>query len=403
MGIGLFLRFLLASLAILFLPLPLDARGSKDELPEEEIPVEKQLEEAQGQDPDFGTESLQEEAPGQNQDSVNESSQEGGSESTQSFEGEGLQEEVSGQEQDSENGFPEKSDEPEKGPPVPQLIKDGRGKPRLHLYDEEETAILSTNSSQTLVTRADGSFTHILYDNEYRLQSRLVWQEGDTSIGDEKSFFTPSEITSQEDYFYHDNSRNRQKVVLTDFKDTTRRESFYSLEGLLVREELYRHVPDEDTEDKTKEKKDASKEETKKASESENLVSGENGEADEEDLSPKDVPPNPWETFPSLTLVQVTEYQYNQDKSLTEKKITQHSGDGEFVQRTVYHSPGNLHGGFDYFENEQLLVSRKYEDESRYTETRYFDTMRVEAMYSGSRLLAEVVYLDGKELRRTEF
>lgn len=372
MRIDSFPRFFFTSLAILFLSVPLGAGGGKDGVSEEAIPVENQFEGAPEHNLDSGVESLQEE--------VSELTQESGNE--------GSQEEAPEQSQNPENESPQEGDRAEEEPPVPQLIMDGRGKPRLHLYDGEETSILSTNTSQTLVTKADGSFTRILYDSEYRLQSRLVWQEGDTSIGDEKSFFSPSEITSQEDFFYYDNSRSRQKVVLTDFKEAARKESFYSLEGLLVKEELYHYVPGEDTE---------------KTSGSENLASGEDGAVDGEGLSPKDVPLNPWETFPPLTLVQVTEYQYDQDKLLTEKKVTQHSGDERFIQKTVYHSPGNLHGGFDYFENEQLLISRKYEDESQYTETRYFDTMRVEALYSGSRLLAEVVYLDGKELRRTEF
>ena len=99
----------------------------------------------------------------------------------------------------------------------------------------------------------------------------------------------------------------------------------------------------------------------------------------------------------------MTEYFYNPERDLTETRITLHGQDEPFVQKTLYHSPGNIYGGYDYFENDELLVSRKYEDESVCTETRYFDNMKIEARYNGARLLSEVVYLDGKEIRTTEY
>ena len=104
-----------------------------------------------------------------------------------------------------------------------------------------------------------------------------------------------------------------------------------------------------------------------------------------------------------LSLNQVVEYFYNPERDLTEKRITLHGKDEAFVQKTLYHNPGNIHGGYDYFENDTLLVSRKYEDESVCTETRYFDNMKIEARYNGARLLSEVVYLDDKEIRRTAY
>lgn len=257
---------------------------------------------------------------------------------------------------------------------VQELLYDGKGLPRLHLYDGEETALLSSPSSKTMVMKSDGFFTRNLYDQEYRLQSRLTWQEEGSSTDSGNSPLS-SKIVLQEDYFYYENSRNRQKVVLTDFTDTSRTERFYSLEGLVTREEIY--GPD-----------------------SENASSS-------QDLHPQDANPDVNEQeasdFSRLALKKVTEYFYNPERDLTETRITLHGQDETFVQKTLYHSPGNIYGGYDYFENDELLVSRKYEDESVCTETRYFDNMKIEARYNGARLLSEVVYLDGKEIRRTEY
>lgn len=263
--------------------------------------------------------------------------------------------------------------------PIQELLYDGKGLPRLHLYDGEETALLSAPSSKTMVMKSDGFFTRNLYDHEYRLQSRLTWQEEGTSTDSDNSSLS-SQIILQEDYFYYENSRNRQKVVLTDFIDTSRTERFYSLEGLVTREEIY--GPD-----------------------SENASSSQ--DVNPLDANPQDANPDVNEQeasdFSRLALKKVTEYFYNPERDLTETRITLHGQDEPFVQKTLYHSPGNIYGGYDYFENDELLVSRKYEDESVCTETRYFDNMKIEARYNGARLLSEVVYLDGKEIRRTEY
>lgn len=259
--------------------------------------------------------------------------------------------------------------------PIPELLYDGKELPRLHLYDGEETALLSAPSSKTMVMKSDGFFTRNLYDHEYRLQSRLTWQEEGTSTDSDNSSLS-SQIVLQEDYFYYENSRNRQKVVLTDFTDTSRTERFYSLEGLVTREEIY--GPD-----------------------SENASSSQ--DVNPQEANPQDVNEQEVSDFSRLALKKVTEYFYNPERDLTETRITLHGQDETFVQKTLYHSPGNIHGGYDYFENDELLVSRKYEDESVCTETRYFDNMKIEARYNGARLLSEVVYLDGKEIRRTEY
>lgn len=250
-------------------------------------------------------------------------------------------------------------------PAVQELLYDGKGLPRLHLYDGEETALLSAPSSKTMVMKSDGFFTRNLYDREYRLQSRLTWQEEGTSTDSDNSSLS-SQIVLQEDYFYYENSRNRQKVVLTDFTDTSRTERFYSLEGLVTREEIY-------------------------------------GLDSENAMHPQDANEQETDDFSRLTLKKSTEYFYNPERNLIETRITLHGQDEPFVQKTLYHSPGNIHGGYDYFENDELLVSRKYEDESVCTETRYFDNMKIEARYNGARLLSEVVYLDGKEIRRTVY
>lgn len=261
--------------------------------------------------------------------------------------------------------------------PVQELLYDGKGLPRLHFYDGEETSLLSADSSRTVVTKADGVFTRNLYDGEYRLQSRITWLEKALSTADSEPSFVPAEIALQEEYFYYDNSRNRQRVVHTDFQKTRRTEYFYSPEGLLTREEVYES-------------------DTKKASEQQVKAELKNSNP-QEGNSPDTT------ALLHLSLNQVVEYFYNSERDLTEKRITHHGEEKSLVEKTLYHRPGNIHGGYDYFENEVLLVSRKYEDESAYTETRYFNNMKIETCYNGARLLSEVVYLDGKEIRRTEY
>ena len=260
-------------------------------------------------------------------------------------------------------------------PAVQELLYDGKGLPRLHLYDGEETALLSAPSSKTMVMKSDGFFTRNLYDKEYRLQSRLTWQEKDAASGAENPPLS-SHIVLQEDYFYYENSRNRQKVVLTDFTDTSRTERFYSQEGLVTREEVYGF-------------------DSEKAMHPQNVNT--------QDTNTQDANEQETDDFSRLTLKKSTEYFYNPERNLIETRITLHGQDEPFVQKTLYHSPGNIHGGYDYFENDELLVSRKYENESVCTETRYFDNMKIEAKYNGARLLSEVVYLDGKEIRRTVY
>ena len=257
--------------------------------------------------------------------------------------------------------------------PGQELLYDGQGLPRLHLYDGEETSLLSLGSSRTVVAKADGAFVRNLYDGDYRLQSRLTWSEGAAADGLRQDL-APAELRLQEEFFYYGDSRARQRVVLTDFQGMSRRESFYSMEGLLTREEVYRPRPA------------GGPEREQLSGEGPSSGSLPNGRG-----------------LPDLALAQRTEYEYDQEGALVEKRAFHHGEHEGLVQRTLYHTPGNVLGGYDYFENGSLLVSRKYEDESVYTETRHFGNMRVEARYDGARLVSEVVYLDGRELRRAEY
>ena len=255
------------------------------------------------------------------------------------------------------------------------LFQDGKGSPRLHLYDGEQAAVLSSDSSRSIVTYADGIFTRTLYDAEYRLQSRIVWKEGGTEESAD-----PPKLFSKEEYFYYPDSGKKQRVLSTDFQGMSRIERLYSEDGLLVKEAFYHQAL---------ETGDGG---GQSAPEGEAAAGGERAGED---------------NFPEVALAKSIEYIYNQDKKLTEKRVSLFEADGSQkvggVQKTVYHTPGDVHGGYDYFEDNRLLLSRKYENESDYTETRYFGNQKIEALYSGARLLAEVVYLDGKEVRRTTY
>ncbi|MBQ4331801.1 MAG: hypothetical protein IJC31_08200 [Spirochaetaceae bacterium] len=268
-----------------------------------------------------------------------------------------------------------------------ELLLDGRNAPRLHLYDGEETAVLSYGGSRSLVTMADNRVVHRMYDETYRLKSKRIWQETGASApkatdGGEGNgvLLEPSQLVAQEDFYYHDSGAGYHRVVLTDFQGMRRTERFFSPEGLLTREEFYQFIPAEAS--------------TEQASEI-------TVEAAAEPAT--DLPRDPWQRFPKLTLTKIIEYQYNGEEALTERLTTHLDGENAFTERIVYHQPGNIHGGYDTFEGDQLLVSRSYQDENHYTETRYIDNIRIESIYSGARLISETIYLDGKELRRTEY
>lgn len=253
-----------------------------------------------------------------------------------------------------------------------ELHLDSAGMPRLHRYDGEEVALLSSRSSRSLATMADSQFSRSLYDEDYRLQSRLTWVQGEPEDGEELALPRPS---VQEDYYYHDGGGMRERVVLTDFLAGSRLESHYSVQGLLVREERY-------------------------------ILAQEAEGADSES------PADPWQDFPELALASVTEYRYDQDGLLAEKVVTLHHGGDDdprqpgaqpLVQRTLFQTPGDIHGGYELYEDGQLLVSRRYDGGGRCKEIRHIDGMRIEATYDGARLVSEAIYLDGRELRRTEY
>ena len=285
-----------------------------------------------------------------------------------------------------------------------ELLLNGREGARLHLYNGEETAVSSYSGGRGLATRADNSVTHRIYDGAYRLKSKLTWQEDAAGIlksaaekVDGEALLKPPRLVSQEDYYYYEDSSSYQRVVLTDFLKTSRTERFFSPDGLLVREEFYQFVPEEGSQE------EALYSEEEKVS-AKDATGEEAGASVEEPAVPvTDLPFDPWKDFPQLTLTGKIEYQYSEDKALVEKVTTRREGEESFSQRLAYHQPGNVYGGYDEFEDGQLLVSRKYDDENQYTETRYMDGMRIESIYNGSRLISEAIYLDGKELRRTEY
>lgn len=289
-------------------------------------------------------------------------------------------------------------------PVLEEMLLDGRNSPRLHLYDGEETALLSSSSSRSLATMADNSVTHRIYDGTYRLKSKLIWQETETPVpnstdGGESNgtLLEPPQLISQEDYYYHGDSPSYQRIVLTNFQEKSRTESFFSTEGLLIREEISQFVPEEaaDEQNTSDHKKDSKKEASAKADDK---------DAEEEVVAEvTDLPLDPWKDFPKLTLTKRIEYQYNEERALVEKVTTHLEEEESFSERMVYHQPGDIYGGYDQFEDDQLLVSRKYQDENQYTETRYIDNIRIESLYNGARLVSETIYLDGKELRRTEY
>ncbi len=231
----------------------------------------------------------------------------------------------------------------------------GSGDVRLYLGDGEQTAVLSEREGVSLVQAADEGFSRNEYDPFLRLKSRTVWRAGDSGAA--------AVIAVRTDYSYEGDSFRLLESQTYDAEKATVTVTSFSAGGLPAAESVYAVSPE-----------------------------------------PAEGGKPAARTGESRTLRTLTEYRYAAGTELSEKTVTDYTVNPPASYRTVYRKAGDIRGGYDYFENGVLRVSRNQQDADNYTETFFFDGgLRVESTYRGG-ILREELFFDGKtELRRNSF
>lgn len=231
---------------------------------------------------------------------------------------------------------------------------DGEGLGRLHLFEGEQTAVLSSGNQSVMAVAADGAFSRIKYDGFMRIVSRVDWNTPKNDV---------PVVAMQTDYSYEGNSGTPSSSIMRDFVSGTIVRSTYTADGNILSENRYVLPPNE-------------------------VISGKNHDLTKDD-----------------TLISETTYVYNSDSHIMEKCVTTHKVNEPPVrERTVYLVPGNERGGHELYVDGTLRRTVIYLDEDEYSDTVFFPGgQSVEAVYSGARLVEEVFYMDGKELRRSKY
>lgn len=244
---------------------------------------------------------------------------------------------------------------------------------RFHGYEGEELAILSAGTMENRVTEVNGLFTRTSYDKNYRVVSRLTWS---TQPETEATFVLDNPFLLQENFYHYENSGICQRSVTIDYKNNQQTEKEYTETGLLSRETLYVYREPESIENQP-----VTKEQDKDSKNSNDAMGVQ---------------------YPRKE--RLTEFFYNAENKLTGKKETLFTADTSFVYETKYHNPGNEFQGYDYYENGELKLTRRYSDADSYKETVFLPgNYRIEATYRGAKLLSEVTYANDIEVRRVEY
>lgn len=220
----------------------------------------------------------------------------------------------------------------------------GDGTQRLHTFGVEQAAVLSAGNSSVTAVSDGETFSRSAYDDDMRLVSRVTWRrDGGTGF---------HVVSRTADYLYEGSSGFPSSSTERDFLAGTVTRRDFSAAGKVSRERLY-------------------------------SVDGDSAE----------------------TLLSDALCSYDGESRITERSVTTYAADGSVLtERTVFRIPGNERGGYDYYKDGALSRSVEYSSESDYTETVYFSGGHsVAASYSGGRLVEEVFFLDGKELRRNSY
>lgn len=233
------------------------------------------------------------------------------------------------------------------------------GTSRLHLFDVEQVAFLSSNQNYVTAVEADGKFSRYKYDANMNLLSKVVWKvnQGEPII------------SSVMDYFYSDDSGSPSSSVLQTYyengtlKNVVKTE--YNSSYKPVSESFYTFPL----------------------------------QTQDEKIYAKDF------NFQDLgQLVEEIFYTYNAENLLTEKKNITHAEGKKSVSKTIYQTPGNERGGYEYYFDDELQKKLLYSGEQDYTETIYFSGgQSVVAVYVDGCLVEEIYYMNEKELRRKKY
>lgn len=222
---------------------------------------------------------------------------------------------------------------------------DGSG--RLHLFDAEQAAVLSSDGFSVTATEADGKFSRSIYDKNMHLVSKVVWKQA------EQGNTTVSSIT---DYVYKDGFDFPVSSVVQTFSgdsvktvtNTTYNSSFMPLSEIIHK---FQKEEDSDTEKKI--------------------------------------------------FVSETNYLYNNENLLTEKTVVLNNDGKTKTEKTVLQTPGNERSGFDFFVDDVLQKTVKYTNDNEYSETIFFPGgQSLIAYYKDGRLVEEVFCLDDKNQNR---
>ncbi|MBO5137695.1 MAG: hypothetical protein J6B81_04270 [Spirochaetaceae bacterium] len=233
------------------------------------------------------------------------------------------------------------------------------GTSRLHLFEVEQVAFLSSQQNYVTAVEADGKFSRYKYDENMHLLSKVVWKDNQNEpiISSVTDYFyvagyeTPSSSVQQT---YYENG-TLKTVVRTEYNSFFKpiSEAFYSFPL--------------QTQDK---------------------------ELGEEKFNFQD----------SSRLIEEIFYTYNTKNLLTEKKNISYTEGKISVSKTIYQTPGNERGGYEYYFEDVLQKKISYSEEGDYTETVYFSGgQSIVAVYIDDCLVEEIYYMNEKELRRTKY
>lgn len=218
------------------------------------------------------------------------------------------------------------------------------GSTRLHAFEEEQAAVLSSLGGTITALAAENTFSRSSYDDDMRLVSKVTWkQDSGTNIP------VVSKISS---YTYNGSSGFPASSSEQDLLAKTVTTKDFTATGKIKGEKCY-------------------------------SISDEAGEQ----------------------LLFHAVYSYDGESKLTEKVIRKYSDAGIVsTERTVLHVPGEERGGYDYYIDDSLVRTLSYSAESDYTDTLYFPGgQRIVAVYSDGRLAEEIFYAAGKEIRRNTY
>lgn len=205
------------------------------------------------------------------------------------------------------------------------------GESRLHIFQNEQIAILSSNQDSILASSDGKYFSRSQYDKLHRLISKIIWEnKGENSV-----------IVSRLENKYIDNMSFPSNSTLIDYKKNELIQTVYSDNGLPKTEKNYIITDIDD--------------------------------------------------FSKNQLKSEIQYEYNKDSLITQKTINSFfNNEKTKTEKFVYQTPGKEYAGYNYYVNGNLQRKIVYSSQNEYTDTSYFSSGQyVVAHYTGGRLIKE--------------